>query len=226
MIPTGSVSPLPSQRPLGDLVTDVLRDMITGDTFEPGQHLKEAELAEALNVSRGPIRQALARLEQEGHVEIRRHRGAFVSTLTKADVEEVHTLRGAIEQLAASRACMRMSPDGLAEMDAVLEEMKAFDASIDPEDAARIDLEFHDIIYRYSDHGRVQRVWDSIRGQVRVFLRARYASFPDFNEIGHPEHLELRNALALEDPQAAQDGIEKHISGAYERLKRLNLPDR
>lgn len=121
---------------------------------------------------------------------------------------------------------MRMSPDGLAEMDAVLEEMKAFDASIDPEDAARIDLEFHDIIYRYSDHGRVQRVWDSIRGQVRVFLRARYASFPDFNEIGHPEHLELRNALALEDPQAAQDGIEKHISGAYERLKRLNLPDR
>lgn len=226
VIPEGSVSPLPSQRNLGEMVTDVLRDMLTGDTFQPGQHLKEAELAEALDVSRGPIRQALARLEQEGHVEIRRHRGAFVSTLTKTDVEEVHTLRGAIERLAASRACTRMAGDGFATMDGVLAEMKAVTGPIDPEDAARLDLQFHDIIYAYCEHGRVQRVWDSIRGQVTVFLRARNASFPDFVQIGYSEHLELRNALALEDPQAAQDGIDKHIRGAYERLQQLNLPDR
>jgi len=179
MMPDDVVS-LPSQRALGDLVTDVLREMITGGKFQPGQHLKETELAEALKVSRGPIRQALARLEEEGHVELRRHRGAFVSTLTKTDVEEVHTLRGAIERLAAGRACTRMQGAGFAEMDAVLEQMKSVDTRIAPEDAVRLDLEFHDIIYAYCDHGRVQRVWESIRGQVTVFLRARNASFPDF----------------------------------------------
>ncbi|MGW5360898.1 GntR family transcriptional regulator [Actinopolymorpha pittospori] len=221
----GIVSPLPSQRALGDLVTDVLREMITGGRFQPGQHLRESQLADALRVSRGPIRQALARLEVEGHVELRRHRGAFVSTLTTADVEEVHTLRGAIERLAASRACTRMQGEGFAEMDAVLEQMKLVDTKPDPEDAALLDLRFHDIIYAYCDHVRVQRVWASIRGQIMVFLRARNASFPDFLEVGHIEHLELRNALALGDPQAAQDAIDKHISGAYERLKRLNLPN-
>ncbi len=222
----GTVSPLPSQRALGDLVTDVLREMITDGKFQPGQHLKESVLADALKVSRGPIRQALSRLEVEGHVELRRHRGAFVSTLTRADVEEVHTLRGAVERLAASRACTRMQGNGFAEMDAVLEQMKSVDTAIDPEDAVVLDLQFHDIIYAYCDHSRVQRVWASIRGQVTVFLRARNVSFPDFLEVGYVEHLELRDALALGDPQAAQDAIDKHISGAYERLKRLNLPDR
>ena len=61
---------------------------------------------------------------------------------------------------------------------------------------------------------------------MTVFLRARNASFPDFLDVGYSEHKELRDALALGDPQAAQDGIDKHILGAYERLKRLNLPDR
>lgn len=226
MISEGMVSPLPSQRPLGDLVTDVLRSMITDGKFQPGQHLKESELADALKVSRGPIRQALARLETEGHVELRRHRGAFVSTLNKSVVEEVHTLRGAIERLAASRACLRMEGNGFAEMDAVLEQMKSVDTKIDPEDAVVLDLQFHDIIYAYCDHSWVQRVWASIRGQVTVFLRARNASFPDFLEVGYVEHLELRDALALGDPEAAQAAIDKHITGAYERLKRLNLPAR
>ncbi|REF37189.1 GntR family transcriptional regulator [Thermasporomyces composti] len=220
------ISPLPSQRPLGELVTDVLREMIMKGRFKPGQHLKESELANALQVSRGPVRQALARLEVEGYVELRRHRGAFVSTLTKADIEEVHTLRGAIERLAASRACTRMQGQGFAEMDAVLESMKRVDKKIDPDDAALLDLRFHDIIYAYCDHSRVQRVWSSLRGQVMAYLRARNACFPDFLEVGYIEHLELRDALALGDPQVAQDAIDKHISGAYERLKRLNLPDR
>ncbi len=226
MISEGMVSPLPSQRPLGDLVTDVLRAMITDGKFQPGQHLKESELADALKVSRGPIRQALSRLETEGHVELRRHRGAFVSTLNRSVVEEVHTLRGAIERLAAGRACLRMEGNGFAEMDAVLEQMKSVDTKIDPEDAVVLDLQFHDIIYAYCDHSWVQRVWASIRGQVTVFLRARNASFPDFLEVGYVEHLELRDALALGDPEAAQAAIDKHITGAYERLKRLNLPAR
>ena len=50
----GIVSPLPSQRALGDLVTDVLREMITVGKFQPGQHLRESQLADALRVSRGP----------------------------------------------------------------------------------------------------------------------------------------------------------------------------
>ncbi len=212
------------QPALGDLVTNMLRDMITNGELQPGEHLREAELAAALKVSRGPIREAFAQLEAEGHVELRRHRGAFVNTLTRADVEEVHTLRKAIEQLAAERACTRMGEEGLQKMDAVLDQMRHVDTTDGPDDAVRADLQFHDLIYAYSGHSRVQRVWESIRGQVTVFLRARNVAFPDFGEVGFSEHRELRDALSLGDPEIARQAIDKHIKGAYERLKLLNLP--
>jgi DNA-binding GntR family transcriptional regulator len=220
----GMRRPLQLQPALGDVVVALLRDMISEGRFQPGEHLKEAEIAAALNVSRGPVRQAFVQLEAEGHVELRRHRGAFVSTLTAADVEEVHTLRAAIEQLAAERACVRMGEREFADMDAVLAEMKAATMPIAPADAVRLDLRFHDVIYAACEHQRVQRVWTSIRSQVSFFLHTRNVNFPDFARVGHAEHLELRNALALSDPQAAREAVDKHLSGAYLRLKKLDLP--
>jgi DNA-binding GntR family transcriptional regulator len=222
----GIVLPRQLQPALGDLVTNLLRDMIASGRFLPGEHLKEGELAAALKVSRGPIREALAQLEAEGQVELRRHRGAFVSTLTRTDVEEVHTLRKAIEQLAAERACTRMGEAGFARMDDVLENMKGLDATVAPDEAARWDLQFHDVIYAFCEHSRVQRVWESIRGQVTLFVRERNINFPEFAYAGYQEHLRVRNALAKGDPAIARHAIDKHISGAYQRLKGLDLPER
>ena len=224
MILEGVVLPQQMQPALGELVVNLLREMIVTGQFKPGAHLKEAELAAALRVSRGPVREALAQLEGEGHVELRRHRGAFVSTLTAVDIEEVYTLRTAIERLAAERACSRMGEAEFAEMDSVLEQMKAAKVAVAPLDAVRLDLQFHDIIYAACDHQRVQRVWSSIRSQVAFFLHIRNVKFPDFARIGHPEHLELRTALGLADPEVARQAVDTHLSGAYERLKRLDLP--
>jgi DNA-binding GntR family transcriptional regulator len=226
VIPDGVLMAQPAQPALSAVVVGVLRDMISQGHFTPGQHLKEAELATALKVSRGPVREALTQLASEGHVELRRHRGAFVSQLTRVDVEEVHTLRAAIERLAAERACVRMGEAEFAAMDAVLAEMLATKDHVRPEDVVRLDLQFHDIIYAACDHQRVQRVWTSIRSQVSFFLHTRNVAFPDFAAVGHPEHLELRQALSLRDPAAARAAVDQHLSGAYERLKKLNLPDK
>lgn len=226
MIPEGLLVPRTAQPSLSEVVLKVLRDMISKGVFKPGEHLKEAELATALHVSRGPVREALTQLEAEGHVELRRHRGAFVSTLTRVDVEEVHTLRAAIERLAAERACIRMGQTEWAAMDEVLAAMKAAKGDVSPEDAVRLDLQFHDIIYAACDHQRVQRVWTSIRSQVSFFLHTRNVNFPDFTAVGYSEHLELRLALSLGDPAAAREAVDKHLSGAYERLKKLDLPDK
>ncbi|HYP46412.1 MAG TPA: GntR family transcriptional regulator [Propionibacteriaceae bacterium] len=220
------VLPEAVQPALSAVVVQMLREMISQGQFQPGQHLKEAELAAALKVSRGPVREALTQLEVEGHVELRRHRGAFVSRLTRADVEEVHTLRVAIEALAAERACLRMGAAEFATMDSVLAEMATVAAGeVHPAEVVRLDLQFHDIIYASSQHQRVQRVWNSLRSQVSFFLHTRNVNFPDFAAVGHPEHLELRTALALGDPAAARAAVEQHLSGAYTRLRKLNLPD-
>ncbi|GAA4428440.1 GntR family transcriptional regulator [Georgenia halophila] len=224
--PTTSLETIPPRTTLSDYVVRILRDKMARGELRPGQHLREAELATALDVSRGPVREALALLEAEGQVEIRRHRGAFVSVLTQQDVEEVHTLRAAIEALAGERAATRLTSGHLAEMDRVLEAMKMTSGSVEPQEAVRLDLAFHDVIYDAADHVRLLRVWTSIRSQVSFFLHTRNINFPDFPTVGYPEHHELRMVLSEGDPQAARAAVEKHMSGAYSRLRQLELPDR
>jgi DNA-binding GntR family transcriptional regulator len=218
--------PRPPRNSLGDYAVQAIRDMITSGELEPGQHLRLAELAEVLDVSPGPVREALQLLEAEGQVEIRRHRGAFVSVLTKQDVEEVHTLRAAVEALAGERAATRLTKAHLTEMDSVLEAMKTTSGSVQPQEAVRLDLAFHDVIYDAADHARLLRVWRSIRSQVSFFLHTRNINFPDFPTVGFPEHHELRMILSQGDPEAARAAVEKHMSGAYSRLRQLDLPDR
>jgi DNA-binding GntR family transcriptional regulator len=210
---------------LGEAVLAALHDMIAAGNFQPGEHLKEADLALALNVSRGPVRDAFTQLASEGHIVLRPHRGAFMTVLSRTDVEEVHSLRLAIEQLAAQLACVRMGAEEFAVMDAVLGEMEAISGDVEPRDAVRLDLRFHDLIYQYSGHQRVQRVWSSLRSQVSFFLHTRNVHYPDFIDVGHSEHLELRNALSVRNPDVARAAISKHLAGAYERLKKLPLPD-
>lgn len=226
----GPVEPLillaegPPRTTLADYVVGVIREKTASGELRPGQHLREAELAAALGVSRGPVREALAILEAEGQVEIRRHRGAFVSVLTQRDVEEVHTLRATIEALAAERAVTRLTAEHLAEMDRVLEAMKVTSGSVAPQEAVRLDLAFHDVIYDAADHARLLRVWTSIRSQVSFFLHTRNLNFPDFPTVGYPEHHELRTVLSQGDPVAARTAVEKHMTGAYSRLRQLDLP--
>ena len=209
---------------LADYVVGVIRDQIATGKLRPGEHLREAELAVALDVSRGPVREALAVLESEGQVEIRRHRGAFVSVLTQKDVDEVHSLRAAIEALAAERAATRLRTEHLAEMDRILAAMQAASGSIEPQEAVRLDLAFHDVIYDAADHVRLRRVWTSIRSQVAFFLHTRNANFPDFPTVGHTEHQELRTVLSEGDPARARTAVEEHMAGSYARLSQLELP--
>ncbi|QOR70792.1 GntR family transcriptional regulator [Ruania alkalisoli] len=218
----GTIGPRTS---LSEHVVRILREKMANGELPPGSRLREAEIAESLDVSRGPVREALALLEAEGQVEIKRHRGAFVSILTQRDVEEVHTLRTAVETLAGERAATRLTPDHLAELDRVLEQMKDTSGSVQPEEAVALDLAFHDVIYDAADHARLHRVWTSLRSQVAFFLITRNINFPDFPTVGYPEHKELRDILASGDPEAARAAVADHMRGAYSRLRQLELPE-
>lgn len=216
----------PPRTSLADYVLEVLRERLATGVLQPGDHLAEPELAEDLQVSRGPVREALLTLQAEGQIEIRRHRGAFVSVLTSDDVEEVHTLREAIDVLAAERAATRLTAEHIARFDDILEAMKVTSGSVQPQEAVRLDLSFHDVIYEAADHLRLARVWQSIRSQVSFFLYTRNVNFPDFPTVGFPEHKELRDALCSGDPLRARQATADHLSGAYTRLSQLDLPPR
>jgi DNA-binding GntR family transcriptional regulator len=214
----GADVPAVAQPALYQNVLDILREMITSGRLAQGEHLKETELAAALGVSRGPVREAFVQLANEGYIELRRHRGAYVRSLTRADIEEVYSLRLALERLAMSRAATRMSPDLTAAMDSVLDRMMSVPENYTPQEAVDLDLAFHDLVYVAADHERLMRSWQFIRSQVAFFLNVRNVGEHDFLEVGFPEHKVLRDVLVAGDPAAADTAVIAHMDGAYRRL--------
>ena len=210
---------LPESRSLAVGIASRLRAAILGGHFGPGERLREEVLARSMGVSRGPVREALARLEREGLVVIRHNRGAFVGQLSREDLDEVHTLRVVLERLAVQRAAQLGDPALFAEMQAVVDEMAArADRGITEQEAAELDVRFHDLIYRGSAHRRLQECWANLSPQVHIVLLSRNVAHEDFRDYLVGSHQAILDALRERDEPKALAILDDHLRGSYERV--------
>jgi len=204
---------------LSDEVVERLRDSILRGHFAPGDRLREEQLADALGVSRGPIRNALVQLEREGLAVRRPNRGAVVAELSRADLEEVFSLRLAIEPVACVWAARNAQPDDLAELQAVVDSYSRLTTKATTREAAEADLAFHDIVYRASAHRRLLGLWEDLRPQVYVFLLARgYVHAREFREIMIRNHAAILTVIADHDEERAREIAGEHVRTSYLRV--------
>jgi DNA-binding GntR family transcriptional regulator len=212
---------LPASRGLGADIATRLRAAILNGYFDPGARLPEESLARTMGVSRGPIREALAQLEREGLIVIRRNRGAFVAQLSREDLEEVYTLRVAIERLAVQRAVQFATEQALAEMQAVVDRISERMAhGITEQEAAELDLHFHDLIYRAANHRRLHETWTNLCPQIHVLLLNRNVAHEDFREFVVPSHQAIVDAIRARNDVLAVELTMEHLHGSYERVAR------
>jgi len=203
------------QRRTSDEVADRLRDVILSGACPPGEHLRELHLAETLGVPRGPVREALLLLESEGLVERRLHRGAVVRAIAPETLEEVFTLRLALERVAAEFAARRRTDEDVEGLRRHLAGLRA-DADARPD--VRRDIAFHDEIVRIARHERLQVAWRGLHSQLRLLIRQVGSYSP---EGRYADHERIVDAIAAGDPERAVAEIEQHIKGAYERALTL-----
>jgi len=202
------------RRGLADEVADRIRDAIFDGTYPPGGSLREVELADALGVSRGPVREALLKLEREGLVRGEWHRGTTVTALSEVDVAELDSLRAALEQLAVTLVVDR-GPE-LAAVDAAVARMER---AADEHEMVRCDLDFHDAVYAAAGHRRLREAWEAIRSQVHLFLLTRIGVESEGYLAGIPaEHRELAEALRAGDRDAALALFAVHRRHAFDVL--------
>lgn len=207
------------KRSLADDVVDRLRDAILHGSFKPGEPLREEQLAAMLDVSRGPVREALVQLEREGLVLVRRHRGATVAQLSRSDLDEVYSLRLALERLAAQRAARYASEDDFAALEAVMDAFsQALSNNPSEKEIAELDVRFHDVIYRAARHQRLYDCWANLRSQIYIFLLSRNVANRDFRDVTLNSHADLIAALRARDEALVTTLIEEHLRGAYERV--------
>ncbi|GAA1265128.1 GntR family transcriptional regulator [Sphaerisporangium rubeum] len=207
------------RRLLTDEVTDDVRRAIVSGELKAGERLREDELATRKKVSRGPVREALLRLEQEGLVVIERHRGARVLTLSREDHEHIYSTRRAIEQVAIEYACRNATDDDFERMEEVLRDFHATapDART-PAAVADCDILFHDAVYLAAHNAPLYRAWESLRSQIHWVLMTRMTLRPDYNIDWESDHRQLLDVLRRRKKLEAQKAFRAHVQGGYERL--------
>lgn len=216
---------LPAQRKsLSDEVLDRLREGIVRGHFRPGHRLSESMLAEAFGVSRGPVREALSQLQQEGLVVLERHKGATVTRMSGEDVDELYELRVDLEKLAVKRAARLISVEEMAGMGSVVVAYGEAVEDGEVQKAVDLDMEFHDSIFRAARHNRLYSCWSNLlRSQIHAFVLSCSLVDPSYMIPCVPEHAEIRDSLKAGDRDRAVDLIEHHLSSAHERLRHVPL---
>jgi DNA-binding GntR family transcriptional regulator len=194
-----------------DMVTDVLRELITDRQLSPGTPLRQRDLAEQFDVSYTPVREALRRLESEGLVVSDVHRGATVARTEPEGLEENYRILAALEALAGSLAVAKMSDGDLAEIEARYREVAA--CQPDDERLAELNRQFH------------FRVYECARSPMLLLLmRLLWRSFPDGPQAGRPhqesvqQHAKLLRALKKRDEEQVAAIIRDHVLGSIKYL--------
>ncbi|MFB8188510.1 GntR family transcriptional regulator [Microbacterium sp. NPDC055988] len=202
---------------LGAQVARVLRQRIVRGELAPGARITEEALAEEFSVSRGPVRDALTQLSFEKLVEVQRPRGVYIVGLTHDDVDQLYSLRGALEQLALSRA-MRVEDDSRwTAMAAAVGRMgEAADAG---DHAAFVvaDLEFHSQIYALADHPRLEGAWNQYLPTFTALLEVTINHDEDLHESSG-DHVKLMDVMRSGKPAQAAKVLSEHLDGARERM--------
>jgi DNA-binding GntR family transcriptional regulator len=217
--------PLPRVQPrvLRQEVLAALRAAILSNEIPPGSRLLEADVATRMGVSRAPVREAMRQLEQEGLVESFAHRGAVVIGLPEDEIDAIYELRALIEAKAIARACESATPDDLARLDAMVDEMRGALKRRDIDELAEIDLRFHGTIVALSSFSLLRHIWSSLDGLVRVrsyqALDRPGAAARYFIEHSIASHERLAEVIRKRDPVAAAAAAREHILEVPERLR-------
>lgn len=207
------------QRPasLGQQIADIVRQQIVRGELRTGDRLTEEGLAEKFSVSRGPVRDAITQLSFERLVEVHKPRGIFIVGLTDDDIDQLYSLRSALEQLALERA-MRVTDDARwrPARDAVSRMMAAADRG-DHSDFLIADLDFHSEIYRLADHPRLDAAWAQYLPTFTALFEVTINHDADLHESA-ADHDRLYAIMRSGDLALASRALTTHLKGARERM--------
>jgi DNA-binding GntR family transcriptional regulator len=190
---------------IGQMVYAVLHEAITNGAFAPGEWLRQESLAEAIGVSRIPVRTALLQLESEGLVTFHPHRGARVRTLSPAQIDEIYGLRVLLEAHALRLSMARMTADRLAHMQGLAEKLDA-----EPEGVGFLDtrVRFYREVYDAANNPLLVEMIEELRGHVgRFLLGFRF----DGQGHAHRKHASLVEHVRSGDLIAAENWLRSHL---------------
>ncbi len=208
---------------LAEQVFHRLRRQIVEGEIPPGTKISEPELSRTLGISRGPLREAIGRLEAGGLLVRRANVGARVVELSIEQLLEIFLIREALEGMAARLAAERMPQEEIDELRALLEGHRA---QVE-QDAGRAyfqkegDLDFHYRIVQGSRNDRlIQILCDDLYHLVRMY-RFQFGMASPRARRGLQEHVHIVDAIAEHDPEMAELFMRRHVRASRRNVENL-----
>lgn len=210
-------------------VYNILKEKLISSEFRPGSALMEQEMAEEMQVSRTPVRQALSRLERDGLVEIIPRKGAFVKSHSLKDIVEIFQIRKSLEAYAANLAAADIDLDELDEYKQFYLKASKMNDGEHLQEFYDKGIEFHKFIIRSAKNSRIEKILAELRVQFEisriVFLnqnrnRNNIALERAYRMIEN--HLIIIEALRNKDGETAEKYMREHIIDAEKSL--LSFP--
>jgi DNA-binding GntR family transcriptional regulator len=192
-------------------ITTLLRKAIVEGRLKPGDRIVEEEVSGQLNVSRGPVREALRQLEQEGLVVSFPYRGTEVVGVSQEEVDEILVpIRLTLERFAFRHALPRLTEADLDELAALVAAMRTAAAEANLDALAESDVRFHELVIHRAGHPHCLQIWRTIEPRVRAHFRRDAPVHPSPFDLPE-EHQELLDALRTRDEATVLAVIERHI---------------
>lgn len=199
------------------IIADRLRRAISRGELPAGSQLGEARLAAELGVSRGPLREGMQRLTQEGLLVSIRNRGVFVLEMTAADVRDMYVARTAVERAALEQIFEGATGAAATALGEVCDAMASASESDDAAGIARADVDFHRMLVALAGSPRLSRMHQTFLTETEMCITALGGTYPP-PDVRVPEHRAIAEAVAAGDAAKAVGLLLSHMHDAVERL--------
>ena len=207
--------------PLRDVVFNTLRDAILTGKLVPGERLMENQLAEKLGVSRTPVREALRMLELENLVELVPRKGAQVLDMSEKDITNILEVRSALEGLATSLACKKMSKEDLQQLKSMEADFEKAVADNDVEHFVDIDEDFHDLIFAATENDKLINIFRNLRIQLYRYRMAQAKNNETSMSTIVAHHRSIIRAIENHDAEEGASIAQGHIKYQTESILRF-----
>jgi DNA-binding GntR family transcriptional regulator len=203
---------------LMDQAFQQIREAIRCGKLKPGDRLVEAQLAEEMQISRFPIREALRYLEKEGLVQTKPFKGTYVAQLTEKDMEELYSLRSAIEELAVRILIKNIDEKKIEKLESIVAAMVQALEDDNIDKMISEDLRFHQTICEMSGHRKLLDVWLNLENQLQVFLTIEKNLFGNSYQFVTTHH-PILEAIKSRKIGPAQKAIRDHLKLAMKVIR-------
>ena len=216
------VQPIDANFSLKDRIYDALKETIASINIYEGEgepRLDERQLSEDLGVSRTPVREALARLEQEGLVRIAPRRGVFVARKTKLEILEMITVWAALESMAARLITLNATDDEIASLRELFATVEGDQLRANIDEYSGLNIRFHQAILRLSKSALLVMMTETLFIHMRS-IRMRTIGEDDRARRSIIDHINIIEALESRDAELAERLARAHTLGLAAHVER------